>query len=237
MKKILLLLFITILSIWVPYTAKAGDNIDPKLTKAYSKFITKLEKKYNPAKQQLILNKLSKKLENIKKNKKLSSKQTKTINDILTLTNEKIFYIQLDQKIEEGNTLLNSFSLRDKFKKEVYSKENIFLENWVWYSYLFNTHLSFQKWVKIREQDLTYNKIDVNNYLLFPKEDGTTWFVKDYNKIKLISDDIIFWTPNKFQLLTEIKDDKMTLWEDTDKLFIELKAKTKELTKGVGYPQ
>jgi hypothetical protein len=52
-----------------------------------------------------------------------------------------------------------------------------------------------------------------------------------YEKVRLISDDIINDTTNKYNLLVEIKDDKKSLTENTDELFKKLKEKSIELTK------
>jgi hypothetical protein len=52
-----------------------------------------------------------------------------------------------------------------------------------------------------------------------------------YEKVRLISDEIIKGTPNKYNLLIEIKDDKKSLSDNTDLLFKQLKEKSVELTK------
>ena len=52
-----------------------------------------------------------------------------------------------------------------------------------------------------------------------------------YEKVRLISDEIIKGTTNKYNLLIEIKDDKKSLSDNTDLLFKQLKEKSVELTK------
>jgi hypothetical protein len=49
--------------------------------------------------------------------------------------------------------------------------------------------------------------------------------------VKLISDDIIIWIPNKFQFLKEVRDDKYHIHNETDNDFIKLKIISKNLTK------
>ena len=226
------------LTIWIslillPNLVFSSNNIDPKLEKAYSKFISKIERKYSQEKEILILKKLNKKLEQLQETKKLSSEKQKLIQDITTLTHEKLFSIKLGKQITIWNNQLSPFTLNNDFNKRIYSKDNIFLENGIWYTYLFNTYLSFPEWTNIRKEDLKHNKINVDSDLLFPLSNNKPWFSKDYKKVKLISDDIVYGIVDKYELLFDIKDDKISLDNETDQLFIELKEITQEITEGL----
>ncbi|QFR39200.1 hypothetical protein A9Q91_03110 [Candidatus Gracilibacteria bacterium 28_42_T64] len=233
MKRIIASIICTSFLLFIPIQTYTYNSIDPKLKRVFSKFIIKLEKKYSLSKEIEFLNNLNKKLEQIKEKKKLSTKKEELVNDIIALSNEKLFSLELSQKIDKGNQQMKLFTFSNDFRKKIYGKENIFLEDGVWYSYIFKSYLGFPKGTNIRSQDLSYNNISTQDHLLFIKDDGEPAFVKEFNKIKLIPDDIIFGVPDKFKLLLEIKDDKITLWSDTDDLFSDLREKTIQLTKGL----
>lgn len=116
------------------------------------------------------------------------------------------------------------------FKNITVRNDNIFLENWVRYSYIYKNYKNFWKWVIPSESDLERGWFDKNSTLLLLDENIWASFVTDYTKVKLISDYIISWVANKHTFLTELIDDKKQLEYETDYLFLSLKNDSIELT-------
>lgn len=142
-------------------------------------------------------------------------------------TNEKIFY----EEYEKNNSYeIDNYEISKEIKK-LYNKDGIFLENWVWYYYKIWNYNFFEKPNLVTIETLEENKIDINKTVLFFTDLNILWFANNPEKIKLISDKIIYWIPNKYSFLLEIKDDTKYLKSDYDNIFEWLKNKTLELTK------
>ena len=231
MKNILLKIILFLLIFLIPTIAFADSKVDPKLEKNYNKLISILEKKYTIDKELNFLKKLSKKLYYIIENKKLKEDKLSLANDLIKLTNEKIFSIKFNKKLTLSNNKFDIFPISKNFKNILYLEIPFFLENWIWYTYLFDSYVSFPKWAKITPSDLDFNEIDINNNLIFIDLNENLWFIKRYKKIKLINDDIIYWIANKYNFLSNIQDDKLFLHEDTDLLFKKLKFESITNTK------
>ena len=229
MKKIVYIVLIVCLAFWTNITF-ATNTQTKNIDKVYNKFILKLEKKYSWKKEISFLKKLNLKLDTLSLKKKYTPKQKVLINDLMLLTNEKIFSLGYNTEKNNYTSNYNNYPLSDLFTLKSLNEDNIFLENWVWYYYKFWKHLFFPLESKVTSSDLKFNKIDTSKDLLFIKEDWNLWYVNDFQKIKLISDDIIFWIPDKYKFLIEIKDDKKELNYDTDTLFKEIKTLSKGLT-------
>ncbi len=228
-KKILLLLIILVnLTVNFVYAENTINNETKKWFNNYSKTITS---KYSTKEQILFYEGLGEKLNEILERKKLNDSQIKVLNDLNKLINEKRFYIELIEKEKNNKQILQSNNLSKDFNFLSYNKEHIFIENWIWYTYSFDKHLIFQKWVNIKKEDLAYNWINTKTSILFLKEDWNLGFIVNYKKIKLISDSIIYWIPNKYNFLKEIKDDKKELNYETDELFKKIKSDTLSITK------
>jgi len=255
-KKNLKLLF----TIWIIASFICTSNAfsytlsSPEIEKVYKSFVVKVQKKYSDNKELIFLKELDKALENILKIKKLSNSKENLIKDLIYLNKNQIslYYenreeqeveiINLESneqdfqnKLRENNnkTKIDSYSISKEFKNISYDKNDIFLENGVWYTYNFITYKFFET-TNIRINDLNHNNINPQTDLLFlKKEDWELGFVEKamYEKVRLISDEIIKGTPNKYNLLIEIKDDKKSLSDNTDLLFKQLKEKSVELTK------
>lgn len=229
LKKIIL--FIVFIWLLVSSSSVLAWSIEtPNLEKVYSKFIFKLERKLKWNKEISFLNKLNTKLYQIRFKKKLSSKQKVLVDEIIKLTNEKLFSLKYNLEVSNYKKDLTKYELSKLFNIKSSNKNNLFLENGVWYYYKFWAHLFFPLWSKVTEKDLAFNNINSSNDLIFIKEDWNLGFATNYEKIKLINDDIIFWVTDKYDFLVELKDDKKILNYETDDLFKELKNKTLELT-------
>ena len=223
MKNFLIKIVSILILVLIPSITIASGWINSKLEKNYNSFINNLEKKYSWNDEIFFLKELNKKL-NIIKKKKLDTNKLSLVNDLIKLNNEKIFNLEIEIKTIKNKNIIEDFPISKKFKNIIYLDENFFLENWIWYTYKYSLYLNFPKWIDITQLDLDYNKIDTNKAILFLNKDKNLWFIKDYKKIKLINDDIIFWISNKYNFLINIIDDKLSLHEDTDILFKELKS-------------
>lgn len=116
------------------------------------------------------------------------------------------------------------------FKIKVIKDNVLILENWIWYTYIFKDYHNFWKWVIPKEEDLKINWLDKNKTVLLLDDKIWASYVTEYEKVKLISDDIISDISNKYNFLLELSDDKKYSNIDTDESFLELKNKTLELT-------
>ena len=141
--------------------------------------------------------------------------------DIISISNtSKINNILKDLNIE----LYNWFNIK------LLKNNNLVLEDWIWYTYIYSEYKNFGKWFNPTETDLSRNWFNKDTTLLLLDENQTIFFVTDYKKVKLISDYIIAWVTNKQNFLKELSDDKRYLHSDTDELFKKLKTETLNIT-------
>ena len=219
----------------------------------YNSFAKKVWNKYSSQKELEFFKKLDIALENILKTKKLSLTKKNLINDLIYLNKRQINSLSLSsekaensivtyeknredfkKKVNENNNKIkiNTYSISKEFKNISYDKNDIFLEDETWYTYNFITYKFFDT-QDIKLNDLKHNNINTQTDLLFLKDDWELGFVEKsmYKKVKLIPDEIIKGTANKYNILVEIKDDKKSLTTNTDLLFKQLKEKSIELTK------
>ena len=242
MKKVLIILtiiFIKIFSINITYSL--DQTIKNKIDSIYIIFIKGIEKKFNKEDKIKLLISLDTKLEAIIKNKKISAKNKEVLSYLYQVNNKKLNNDDTKKIINENNFQveynskknkeINNYPISKNFKNISYNKDNIFLENWVWYSYIINDYNYFIEPNKITINDLNNNWINTSNTLLFYLDSKNIWFANNYKKTKLISDDIIYWIENKYNFLLEIKDDKKSLDTDYDNDFLRLKKQTLLLTE------
>lgn len=156
--------------------------------------------------------------------------------DDYNITNENSFLSEIET--QKSLTLKNlNNEILNSFKIKVLNNKNYFLENWVWYTYLFNTYKKFWTWVTINQQTISYSNLNTDNTILLLDENTNVSFVTQYKKIKLISDEIITGITNKEEFLKQIIDDKKYYSPiedsiiDSDEIFIKLKNETTELTQ------
>lgn len=122
--------------------------------------------------------------------------------------------------------------IKDKIKTFVTKNKQFFLENNAYYSYKFNKTLLFKDDYWLFLSDLNLNWISLNRDLLF-LNDWKFNFVKDYEKIRLISKNIISSVKNKELFLTELIDDKKKLSTNYDKDFERLKKLSFSITNNL----
>lgn len=227
-KKIIYIIILIVFSI--PTSIHANEEISTLAKNWFTTFSKTVRQKNSPEKEILYFEWFSTKLNDLITIKKFNTNQINLLNDLIKLSNERVF--EMKSSIRENSTkiILRTNSLINDFKYFSYNIDNIFLENWVWYTYKFDTHLTFPKWTNIKIEDLNYNWIDKNKSLVFLREDNSLWFANNYTKVKLISNNIIYWIPNKYNFLKEIKNDKKNTFYESDNDFINLKDITLKLT-------
>jgi len=230
MKKIQGVLIIILLIIFSFNLTNAVKLETPNIETIYNNFIKKVEKKYKWDKEVEFLNKLNTTIYSILGTRKLNKTQIVLLNDLIKLTNEKLFSIKYYNKSKNYTLRLNNYSISSGFKYKPKNDDFIFLENWVWYYYNYTGHLAFKKWANITDRDLNVNKIYKDKTIVFLAKNWNLWYIVDFKKIRLIDDDIIYWVTGKYNFLKELKDDKKKLFKNTDDLFKKLKNKTLELT-------
>ena len=163
-----------------------------------------------------------------------STIKTDTINNAfepikIENNNNDTISININKEIENKLNELNA-NIFNSFKIKLLKDNNLVLENWVWYTYIFTKYQWYWKWMIPNENDLIDWWIDKETTILLLDDIQWTTFVKDYKKVKLISDSIISDIKNKQVFLNELADDKKYLSDDTDVLFTQLKTDTINLT-------
>jgi hypothetical protein len=147
---------------------------------------------------------------------------------------EDIFYLVENYTIEEKIPYSKLWTYTKWF---ITSKTPYLLENWVYYTYIYENFRFFQDtyWLYIKS---LWNFWDISNYILYKKDDWRYVFVIDYKKAKLISDNIIYWIPWKYNFLKEVLNDIAPPWTtltdtiyDQDDNYKKLKNNTQNLVR------
>lgn len=124
-----------------------------------------------------------------------------------------------------NNDIYNSFKIK------ISKNNNLILEDWVWYTYIYSQYKKIWEWAILSKDILKNVWLDPDTTILLLDENNQISFVTDYKKTKLISDYIISWITNKQEFLTQLADDKRFVDTDSDELFLKLKNETNDLTK------
>ena len=223
--KILLLTFFL-----APISANAAD-INPVAEKWFKTFSTKIITKYNTDNEIKYFKWFSEKLNKLKITKKLTSAQTWLVNDLITLSNELLFKITLENKEKNNKKTISNLNYLKNFKYKSYNDEHLFIKDWIWYTYIFDNHLYFDETnSKLNISTLNNNNIYSSNSIVFIRDDWKVWFINKFKTRKLITDDIIKWISWKYNFLLELRDDKKKLNYETDEVFKSLKKIVKNIT-------
>lgn len=212
------------------------ESINKDTIKVYDKIYTEIIKISNKDDWLEYLKYLASVLESYSNSYKINSANSKTFSDLQKINNEKIFEIEFKKLTTPNKTKISGLSYLNNFKNIVYNNDAIFNENWVWYAYLFDTRMFTENYSLLSKEFLTRNKIFEDKSLTFfnPKDD-TINFVNNYKKVKLVSDDVIYWFPDKFELLKTIKwnREKYNLVNDDDKSLLDIEKISLELTNNL----
>lgn len=184
-------------------------KVEPKITQTKSiEKQAKIEQKNEPVKI------VEQKLEPIK---------------IINESNDTLSISINDDIGNELNKLNNG--IFNSFKIKILKNNNLVLENWIWYTYVYTKFHWFWKWVIPSESDLNDWWINKETTVLLLWDNNWAMFATNYKKVKLISNYIISNISNKQAFLNELVDEKKYLQEDTDSLFTQLKTETINITK------
>ena len=207
----------------------AQDVVDPRMERAYNKFIIKVDAQLTDSKKLILLEKLWNKIDIFFDTKKLSSANQSILSDLNKLNNEEIFSMYIENEKKKTQSKILSYSSTDRFLRISENKENLFLEDGVWYFYDFKTTHFFEK-DNVDVNTLSYNNINPQTDLVILRDTSWPWFVTDFDRIKLISDHIIYGIPDKYEFLKEIRNDQRHLkTTNTDTVFLNMKKEVESI--------
>lgn len=208
-------------------------EIDSKTKLVYEKFYSQIKTKYKTDNWLSYLNVLSTALENAGKNWKINKSNANVFSDLQKLNNEKIFAIELESREKMNKQNISNNPLLKDYKIFSYNNDTLIKENWVWYTYSFSKKYYFEDISKLNKESLVYNWLYNTNILIYYDSTNLN-FVKDYKKIKLITDDLIYWFPNKYELLKTLRNNKMLdSSRNDDSYFKKLETISNQITKNV----
>jgi len=137
---------------------------------------------------------------------------------------EKLWVKSIEEKIPYSKAYNHTkWFINDN--KRYFEDKNIFFS----YNFKNFTYLEDKYW--FYKSNLLKNKLDIKNSILYLSKDWRYNFIKDFQKTKLISSDIIYWVVDKDLFLKQLVNDKLHISGDTDYLFKKLKKETLEITK------
>lgn len=171
-----------------------------------------------------------KKLDLITDKIELNEKNAKIIWGLMTLINNKIFELEDFNRIMKNKIILDINNNFNNYKK-IYDSNWISNENGIYYWYIYDEVLFFKSW-QITVKSLEYNWITPKNSIIILK-DGRTNFVKNYTKIKLATEDQLYWVPWKYDILLFLKNNKVKFLKENYKTLTKIKEKTFEITKNI----
>lgn len=197
--------------------------------------IQKIQENENNYKEieNILLNKLKseqEKNDKLYENKMFSN--SKELNKNLKNSNERIFRINLELDKYKIENELSKYEALNSYKNKIFNKDFLVEENWVWYWYIFKNSSFFDSPDFINKENLIHNWLNPENTLVT----FNNWkiiFVKDYEKFRLISDKILYWVPEKLNILKDLSNIKIfdKSNDNLDKDYIILKNISENLTK------
>ena len=208
------------------YSVFADDVLNWKLERSYHRFVQKLERT-NPSETISLLYKLSDRVDVILASKQLSIQKKELIEYLWEINNNTILQSIFTKQSKNFQDIYDSYPNISLFDVRIYNDLDVSLENGIWYYYRYNKWESFSS-NTFRIHDLRSNKLLDADILLDIRGEKIV-FIREFEKVKLIDDDIISWVKNKYEFLKEISDDKRFLSTDTDEYFRQLKLDTQEL--------
>ncbi len=228
-KKVILSIIVTIFLI--PTSLFANSDVGIIANNWFTNYSKKISSQNTPSQEVVFFRRFSERISHLKATKKITIPQKELLNELIKLSNERVFKLIKIKNQSLSTILLKTNPLVKDFENISQNPDHIFLKDWVWYAYYFKSHLAFPKGVEITNADLDYNWIDPDYSFVFLRDDNSLWFVKQYKIVRLIPDSLIYWIAWKYSFLQELKDDKKELDYKTDNSFIELRQKTIKLTK------
>ena len=159
----------------------------------------------------------------------VSPKETPKVIPVPKDTLAKTLYSEIQSQVQKLDA-----PIFEKFSKRILKSDNMFLEDGVWYTYVYPNYQSFGKGVVPSSTDIVSWGLKYDSTVLML--DGKVWaaFLTNYTKVKLVSDSIIAGVADKRTFLRELVDDKKYIHGDTDEVFKKLKSTSQDLTSGLG---
>lgn len=136
---------------------------------------------------------------------------------------------EIGEKIPYSSFYTEEYS--NKFIEE--NNKYVLWDDDIYYTYVFDNYSVFSDEYWIYEQNLSTLWVDIEDTIFYRDSTGKFWFVRDYEKVKLISKNILSGVVNTEVFLNVLADDKKWLSDDTDKDFITLKTLSNSLVKNV----
>ncbi|MDD2870728.1 MAG: hypothetical protein PHS49_01960 [Candidatus Gracilibacteria bacterium] len=225
-------IFITILLLFTFFssTTFADTSVSTIAQNWFNSYSKKIAIKYSDENEIIFFKGFNDKLNDLLAKKRFNDIQINLINDLIKLSNEYVFNLELKNKEKLSREKIKSINVIQDFKYLSYNPDHIFLENGVWYTYYFTNRFGLKisdnptindlKQFNI-EKDKTLTHIDENNI----------WFVKEFKKKKLVSESTIYGISNKYLFLLELKDDLEFIEKDADIIINNLKNESIEISK------
>ena len=233
---------IILLAVFIPFWyTHISYGLNADLERIYSSFLGNLEKKYSLSKQELILNTLSTRIDEILSEPINITRET-LIQELNILNNEALFDIWQEKELSQASQISLELSLDARKNQIPYSqltKEfSTFLtstytfreENDFYFGYNFNSFRFYENKYWVSEWDLAASGFSKEKELLYKDEDGRYNFISDYKKNKLVAAPTIFWVPMKERILSELRDDAKFPTQNIDTYMREIKSIAEELS-------
>lgn len=229
--RILIILFFVSIS----FQANAWyQDIDSKTKLVYEKFYSQIKTKYKSDDWLSYLYLLNETLSKIWDIWRINKNNEKIFFDLQKLNSEKIFTIEFDNKQKINKQKISNNNLLNKYKIVSYNNDALIIEDWIWYTYSFKNKYYFEDESKINKENLIYNWLYDENIFIYYDNENNLNFIKEYKKVKIVSDDLIYWFPNKYNLLKILKNNKiLNSSRDDDNYFKILEVLSKQLTKDI----
>lgn len=182
-------------------------------------------------------------LDNISDSKWINANNSKLIGELQKINNEKIFELEFKNLEQKSKNVISSIKDLSFYTDFLYNEEWLIKENWVWY-WIYNTHYQkFQSIDKVNYNNLKANNLLNKNYLItYSQKENNIFIINDYILVKLVRDELIYWFPDKLELLKSLKINKQVYlsidktWSninDDDNIIQHIKNTAEELTKNI----
>ncbi|USN58783.1 MAG: hypothetical protein H6767_01465 [Candidatus Peribacteria bacterium] len=149
---------------------------------------------------------------------------------VINISGTQNFLFVEDYEIEEK---IPYTKLGERMKFAFDDETKFQLEEGVWYSYNFEKYFFFEDRYGLYISSLEANGLQAENLLLYRTSAGKYTFIKEYEKVKLVSDIYIYGVSDKYNFLQNIINDKKYETGDTDLDFDALRKDTEALISGL----
>lgn len=154
---------------------------------------------------------------------------TNKLNSWIIIKYKNNYVLTNDYKKEKKYT----YKELEKIFKNYYDSLNpYFVNSWVYYSYKYSYYIYFDNLEWVYLSDLEANKIDINN-TLYIKDWNKYYFSNNYEKIRLVSENIISNISNKNEFIYNLVDDNKFISWNYDDVLSQIKSTTNTIVSWV----